>query len=79
MPLLTRLERLRALRDAITAANMRAITPDCCGRPMLCTWSEVGEADGDAFGFRCGVCEAESCVELPCRLAHAHTVLAGAR
>lgn len=73
----TRLQRLRALRAAITKANLRAITPDCCGRPMDERSRECGDEFGDSFEFECATCSRLSFVDLPCRLAHAHTVLAG--
>lgn len=78
MTLPTRDQRLADLRAAITAANYRAITPDCCGRPMEEHSRECSDDAGDSFEFVCPACSRRSFVDLPCRLAHAHRVLSGA-
>lgn len=75
----TRLERLTALRAAITAANYRAITPDCCGRPAQELSRACGGEGGDSFDFECVICGRATCVDLPGRLAQAHSVGGGAR
>jgi len=76
----TRFERLVALRAAITAANLRAITPDCCGgRPMDERQRAYDGNRCERVEFQCAVCFYGVFVDLPLGLAHAHSVGGGAR